>query len=58
MVSKKPLSIISILCAVLFISGFIVTSVYAADTCIDCHQDSKFRVQNKMIYDYFNRFHA
>ena len=23
------------------------------DTCRDCHQDEKFRVQNKKIYDYF-----
>ncbi|TNF53275.1 hypothetical protein EP227_06175 [bacterium] len=56
MVAKKPLSVISILCAALLFSGFIVSSVYAEDTCIDCHKDSKFRVQNKMIYDYFNNW--
>lgn len=32
------------------------TGVFAAapaDTCRECHQDEKFRVQNKKIYDYF-----
>lgn len=33
-----------------------VTHLYAKDTCIDCHKDDKFRVQSKVLFDYYNNW--
>jgi formate-dependent nitrite reductase cytochrome c552 subunit len=30
--------------------------VYANNTCNDCHSDKKFRVQNKILYDYYRNW--
>ena len=39
-----------------FFVGLAVPYVSAKDTCIDCHKDDKFRVQDKVLYDYYNNW--
>lgn len=41
--------------ALLFIGPFI-TYTDAKDRCIECHKDTKFRVQNKILFDYYNNW--
>jgi hypothetical protein len=33
-----------------------VTSVYAVDTCIDCHKNEKYRIQNRVLFEYYNNW--
>jgi len=45
---------------VLLIVFFVVVGLpylcTAADNCIECHKDKKFRVQNKKLYDYYSKW--
>jgi hypothetical protein len=34
--------------------GFLIPRASAGNTCLDCHKDEKFRIQNKKLYDYVN----
>ncbi len=40
----------------IFLLGGAAQSVYAVDTCVDCHKDEKYRVQNKVLYDYYRNW--
>ena len=31
----------------------IAMNVYAEDNCVSCHKDAKFRIQNKVLFDYY-----
>lgn len=44
-----------ILLSILFL-GAAATCTYAKDSCTDCHKDEKFRVQNKVLFDYYNNW--
>lgn len=44
-----------ILISILFL-GAAATFTYAIDTCTDCHKDEKFRVQNSVLFDYYNNW--
>ncbi len=43
---------------IIFFAAFIICltapDVYSKDYCDNCHKDVKFRVQNKVLYDYYN----
>ncbi len=41
---------------VLIFALVISTDVFAVDTCVSCHKDEKFRVQDKKLYDYFKKW--
>jgi hypothetical protein len=36
--------------------GLAPVSVYAEDTCVECHKDDKYLVQNKKLYDYYKNW--
>ncbi|NIA30523.1 MAG: hypothetical protein GWP06_11505 [Actinobacteria bacterium] len=40
----------------LFFVLIINTNAFSVDTCVDCHKDKKFRVQDKKVFDYFNKW--
>ena len=40
----------------LFFVLIINTDAFSVDTCVDCHKDEKFRVQNKGLFDYFQNW--
>ena len=40
----------------MFFAVFLFPPAYAADTCVDCHKDVKFRVLNKKLFDYYNNW--
>lgn len=52
MAARKSVLVVSL---ALLVAGSRTASAapLPVDTCRDCHQDEKFRVQNKKIYDYF-----
>jgi len=33
--------------------GIAAPHIYAKDTCVDCHKDAKFLIQNKKLFDYY-----
>jgi hypothetical protein len=33
-----------------------VTFVYAIDTCTDCHKNEKYRIQNRVLFEYYNNW--
>jgi hypothetical protein len=39
--------------ALVFLLGTSSPGISAEDTCLDCHKDIKFLVQNKKLYDYY-----
>jgi formate-dependent nitrite reductase cytochrome c552 subunit len=39
-----------------FTAGLAVPSAYAEDMCIDCHKNEKYRVQNKMLFEYYQNW--
>ncbi len=45
---------VRIMILALFCLSLFCSYAFAVDTCIDCHQDDKFRVQNKRLFDYYN----
>jgi formate-dependent nitrite reductase cytochrome c552 subunit len=53
---RKRLSQVCLLCFILIISGILIPETFAEDYCVDCHKDSKFRVHNKMLFDYYNNW--
>lgn len=55
LIKKNSYSIVLTFLFVFFL-GFPIPSVYAKDTCIDCHKDEKFRVQNKKLFDYYSNW--
>jgi hypothetical protein len=38
---------------ILFVIAALNTAAFSTDTCIDCHKEQKFRVQNKALFDYY-----
>ena len=40
----------------LFIVLIINTNTFSDDSCVDCHKDEKFRIQDKKVFDYFNKW--
>ncbi len=42
---------------IIFLAAFIICltapDIYSKDYCDNCHKDNKFRVQNKVLYDYY-----
>jgi formate-dependent nitrite reductase cytochrome c552 subunit len=40
----------------LFLISITSPSAYAIDNCVDCHKNDNFRVQNKMLYDYYRNW--
>ena len=38
----------------LLITGIAASNIYAEDQCVSCHKDAKFRIQNKILSDYYN----
>lgn len=40
----------------LFFVLIINTNAFSADTCVDCHKDAKFRIQNKGLFDYYQNW--
>jgi cytochrome c553 len=52
-IRKNLFKVTLLFIAVLFI-GLAASNVYATDYCVSCHKDAKFRVQNKMLFDYYN----
>ena len=52
-ISKISFKVTLLFIAVLVI-GLAASNVYAADQCVSCHKDAKFRVQNKILFDYYN----
>ena len=56
---KNLKSIFSSLFVITFSLFFVLiinTNAFSVDTCVDCHKDEKFRVQDKKVYDYFNKW--
>ena len=57
MISFKTQSyVIKFIFSLLLLILFSLSSSYAADTCNDCHKNDKFRIQNKMLFDYYNNW--
>lgn len=54
--NKKNFYGMRLIFLIVFFVGLGVQHVYAKDTCIDCHRDDKFRVQNKVLFDYYNNW--
>jgi hypothetical protein len=52
-IRKNSFKAALILIAALFL-GLTAVNVYAKDYCVSCHKDPKFRVQNKVLFDYYN----
>lgn len=40
----------------LFLVLVITTDAFPSDSCIECHRDVKFRVENKVLFDYYNNW--
>jgi hypothetical protein len=53
---KKSLYVTSLMFLTLLFTGSVVLTLYADDSCIDCHKDNKFRVQNRVLFDYYNNW--
>lgn len=45
-----------IISSILFLVLTINTDAFSVDTCVDCHKDKKFRVQNKKLFDYYTNW--
>lgn len=52
--TEKNLYRIKFIFLTILITGLAIPHIYANDTCVDCHKDEKFRVQNKALFDYYN----
>jgi formate-dependent nitrite reductase cytochrome c552 subunit len=37
-------------------TALIVPFAYSQDTCVNCHKDDKFRVQNRILFDYYQNW--
>ncbi|MBI4403697.1 MAG: hypothetical protein HY537_06035, partial [Deltaproteobacteria bacterium] len=35
---------------------FCQVPAFASNGCVDCHKDEKFKVQNKLLYDYYKNW--
>lgn len=44
---------VTLLFIAVLVIGFAASHVYATDYCVSCHKDAKFRVQNKVLFDYY-----
>ena len=51
---KKISFKVTIFFIAVLVIGFTTSNVYAKDYCVSCHKDAKFRVQNKILFDYYN----
>lgn len=40
----------------LFIIAGVSTAAFSIDTCVDCHKEQKFRVQDKSLFDYYKKW--
>lgn len=47
---------LTVMLSVLLIMGLSKAPAADKDSCLDCHKDEAFRVQNKMLYDYFQNW--
>ena len=52
-IRENSLKVTLLFIAVLVI-GLAASNVYATDYGVSCHKDAKFRVQNKVLFDYYN----
>ena len=53
---KKSLYGIKFIFLTVVVIGLATSNIYAKDSCITCHKDSNFRVQNKILFDYYSRW--
>ncbi len=51
---KSHLTILVLL--TIFFTGLSVSDIDAKDRCLDCHKDIKFRVQNRILFDYYTQW--
>lgn len=58
--NMKNLKGILITLLVAILSSFFVliinTNAFSADSCVTCHKDNKFQVQNKQLFDYYKNW--
>jgi formate-dependent nitrite reductase cytochrome c552 subunit len=45
---------ILLIVSAIFCFGLFAPNIYAKNTCLDCHKNEKFRIQNKKLFDYYN----
>ena len=50
------LNFLIITASVLFLIPALSADTFAVDTCIDCHKDKKFRIQDKKLFNYYNKW--
>ena len=56
MIKKKNLYGMLFVLVIIFFMGLTAPSVYAKDMCVDCHKNEKFRIQKKVLFDYYNNW--
>ncbi len=51
---QKHMFVIKLFFFALLCTGLAAAGAFAKNTCIDCHKDENFRVQNRALFDYYN----